>query len=95
MRHFIYYLGWLLILSMVVCGGGSVYEATLPLAGEVILTTVDMDVMGDTWFPTLRADEWQIVAEEHFPVDEGHEWPMTISHYRRIGLRLPDGDGRR
>ena len=34
-----------------VIGGSSLYEAALPLATELHLTTIDEDVAGDTYFP--------------------------------------------
>jgi len=39
-----------------VIGGASLYEAVLPIATEIHLTTVDRDVDGDTHFPTDLPD---------------------------------------
>lgn len=40
-----------------VIGGAELYEAALPLADELLLTELDLDVEGDTFFP-----EWDLGA---------------------------------
>jgi dihydrofolate reductase len=40
-----------------VIGGGEIFSAALPLADELVLTEIDVDVKGDTFFP-----EWDRVA---------------------------------
>jgi dihydrofolate reductase len=44
-----------------VIGGGEVYAAALPLADELLLTEIDSEVEGDTYFPRFDRSE---VAEE-------------------------------
>ena len=39
-----------------VIGGGEIYAAALPLADELVLTEVDLDVDGDTMFPEWDRD---------------------------------------
>jgi len=39
-----------------VIGGGEVYTALLPHAGEVVVTEVDAQLPGDTWAPALGPD---------------------------------------
>ena len=64
--------------ELLVCGGGQVYEAALPRADEVILTKVDTDVEGDTWFPGMAAEDWKVVEQRAFPADAENVWPLTI-----------------
>ena len=73
------------VMELVVCGGGQVYAAALPFAHEVILTKVDLDVVGDTWFPEMVAVEWDMVEEQVFPADAENVWPMTICRMVRRG----------
>jgi dihydrofolate reductase len=42
-----------------VIGGGALYAALLPYAGEVVVTEVDAQVPGDTWGPQL-GPEWAL-----------------------------------
>ncbi|QDU55375.1 dihydrofolate reductase [Aeoliella mucimassa] len=50
------------------CGGASIYAQTIPLASEMLLSTIKGEHPGDTYFPEFNAFEWQ-VAEER---DEEH-----------------------
>ena len=38
---------------VIVIGGGELFAAALPLADELLLTEIDLDVEGDTFFPEL------------------------------------------
>ncbi len=48
-----------------VIGGGDIYRQTLPLAGRIYLTEVQMDADGDTHFPALDPALWREVSREH------------------------------
>ncbi|RYD31784.1 MAG: dihydrofolate reductase [Verrucomicrobiaceae bacterium] len=71
------------VAELLVCGGGSVYQATLPLADEMILTTVEAEFAGDVFFPELPPEEWRIQTETHFPSDENNLHAMRITHWLR------------
>lgn len=44
--------------TVYVAGGGSVYEATMPVADRLVLTELDERVDGDTSFPEVDPEEW-------------------------------------
>ncbi len=44
--------------TVYVAGGGSVYEATMPVADRLVLTELDATVDGDTYFPAVDPAEW-------------------------------------
>ncbi|MES2470177.1 MAG: dihydrofolate reductase [Verrucomicrobiota bacterium] len=69
--------------ELMVCGGGQVYAAVLPWADEIILTTVETEVTGETPFPELPADQWCAVDQQSFPADAANAWPMTITRWVR------------
>lgn len=49
-----------------VIGGGELYSQALPKANELILTEIDADFTGDTFFPAWdRADFTEISRESH------------------------------
>lgn len=56
--------------EVMVIGGGKVYEQMLPKADRIYMTRVHTSVEGDTYFPELDEDEWQLVAKEDFPADD-------------------------
>ncbi len=48
-----------------VIGGGMVYRQFLPIADRLYITRVHKDFEADTFFPEIKADEWEVVSEEH------------------------------
>ncbi len=47
-----------------VIGGAQLYEQALPLVTRMYLTFVQQSVEGDTHFPSVDWDQWQLVSEE-------------------------------
>lgn len=84
------------VAELLVCGGGSVYQATLPLAHEVILTTVEAEFEGDVFFPELPLEEWRIQTETHFPPDGNNPHAMRITHWIKEvkGTEVPETHGK-
>lgn len=80
------------VAELLVCGGGSVYQTTLPLAEEVILTTVEAEFEGDVFFPELPPQQWRVQTETHFPPDENNPHAMRITHWIRgvNGSEVPE-----
>lgn len=58
--------------ELMVIGGAQLYAQTLPLAHRLILTQVEAQVEGDTWFPEWDASRWREVSREAHPADERH-----------------------
>lgn len=69
--------------ELLVSGGGSVYTAALPLAREVILTTVEADFEGDVFFPEFPCADWNLEAQTCFPADQDNFFGMSIARWRR------------
>ncbi len=61
-----------------IIGGGEIYRGFLPLADVIYLTTVDLDVDGNTKFPELTAIDWQEDSIEHHPIAEGDTAGFTL-----------------
>ena len=49
---------------MFVAGGAAVYEAALPYADEQLLSEIDLDPEGDTFYPDFDRAEWPEVSRE-------------------------------
>ena len=50
-----------------VIGGAEIYRAALPVADRILLTEIDRDFAGDTYFPELASSVWQQVSREAVP----------------------------
>jgi dihydrofolate reductase len=62
-----------------VIGGASLYEDALPLADELELTEIDLDVDGDTWFPA-----WDRAAFEEVSREERSEGGTPFAFVRYV-----------
>lgn len=66
-----------------VIGGEALYRATLPLADELQITHVDLDVAGDRYFPDIDFSVFcEDLSEPH--VDAKTGTPMRFVTYKRI-----------
>ena len=60
-----------------VAGGAQIYAEALPYAHRLLITEVDAEPEGDTWFPAWPRDQW---AEETREVHDG--WSRVV--YERV-----------
>lgn len=47
-----------------ICGGASIYKLGLQAADTLELTRIHKDIEGDTFFPEINFDEWELVKQE-------------------------------
>jgi dihydrofolate reductase len=69
--------------EIMVIGGATLYQQTLPRAEWLYLTRVDVDVPGDAWFPDWNERDWRLVWEEAHPADADHAWPYRFQRLER------------
>jgi dihydrofolate reductase len=58
--------------EIAVIGGGEIYRLFWPLADQIYLTEVDLEVEGDTSLPKIKPEEWELLeaeAQERGPND--------------------------
>ena len=53
-----------------IMGGGEIYKIFLPLVNKIELTKVHTSCEGDTFFPAIKWEEWDLINEEK-KVNEG------------------------
>jgi dihydrofolate reductase len=53
--------------ELMVIGGAQIYGLTLERADTLQLTRIDAAYTGDTWFPEIEWDDWQLVYEQCMP----------------------------
>ena len=72
-------------LRVCVIGGAQLYAEALPLADELLLTEIDAEVEGDTFFPAFdRAGFEEISREPHVPENGA---PFALVTYARRNPR--------
>lgn len=67
-----------------IIGGGQIYEATQTLWDRLYLTSVDLAVEGDIYFPTQDyTDDWNLVSQEDHGADDRNEHDYSFKVYHR------------
>lgn len=68
-----------------IIGGAKVYEQALSLAlvDVIHLTKVHATLEGDTFFPELEEEAWEVVSEEHHDSDEKNKYSYTFLKLHR------------
>jgi len=68
--------------SVFVIGGAELYAAALPLVDELVLTEIDRDVEGDTFFPAFDRTAFEEVDRETQVSDDGTTFAF-VTYARR------------
>ncbi len=70
--------------EVMIMGGASLYQQTLPLADKLYLTLVHTRLDGDTWFPDWSVDDWECISREQHPADEKNDYDYSFMLYQRV-----------
>lgn len=67
-----------------VIGGESLYRQTIHLADELIVTFIDADFEGDSFFPEIDPEQWEPTKKvENFPPDQKNKFRYSFITFRR------------
>jgi len=66
-----------------IIGGGEIYKETLPKANTIYLTRVDTVIDGDTFFPEIKENDFELINEEKFSADEKHAFNYSFQTWRK------------
>ncbi len=69
--------------EVMVIGGASFYEQTLPLADRLYLTLIHADIEGDARFPAIDFNHWKEVARTDFPADQQNPYDYSTVVFER------------
>ncbi len=70
--------------ELFVVGGAEIYRLALPSTDRLYLTRVHAEIEGDTFFPEIDEDEWQVVDEENHAADGKNEHDYSFVTLDRI-----------
>lgn len=73
--------------EVMVIGGANIYAQTLPKADRIYVTEVHATVEGDTHFPDIDPDRWQLTKSEFHTAAEGDDYDFTVHLYERLPPR--------
>ena len=61
-----------------VIGGGELYAEALPLADELLLTEIDAEMDGDTFFPSWERTSFDEISREHHVSETGVPFSFVV-----------------
>jgi dihydrofolate reductase len=67
-----------------VIGGGEIYHQAIAIADTIYITRVHGEFEGDAFFPEIDENEWKLVSNEDFPVDEKHAYAYSFQVWKRV-----------
>jgi dihydrofolate reductase len=70
--------------QVMVVGGAEVYRAALPHCDTLWLTRVLADIDGDTHFPQVDWDTWELLTSEHHDAGQYDDWPTEFQIWKRL-----------
>ncbi len=72
-----------------VIGGAQIYRAFMAPADRILLTRIDAEIAGDTFFPHLPEPVWTCVSREPIPRSQGDDYAMVLETFARTTTRQP------
>ena len=66
-----------------IIGGGEIYSTALPLAKRIYLTTIDAELEGDTWFPELNRQLWNVTNAGEIMQSEKDDYNARLEVWDR------------
>jgi len=66
-----------------VIGGGEIYKQSITIADIIYITRVHATLEGDTSFPLIDANEWELESNEDFEKDEKHLYAYSFQKWIR------------
>jgi len=69
--------------ELMIIGGGEIYSLGMTFADRLYITHVAAEPAGDTWFPEIDPNRWQVTREETLPVSEKDSAAFVVKTYDR------------
>ncbi len=71
--------------EVMVIGGGEIYKSLFEKARRIYLTRVEAEPEADTFFPSLRPEEWHLMSQQNHEADEKNAYNYSFQVWERIG----------
>jgi dihydrofolate reductase len=68
-----------------VAGGGEIYRQVINLhfTRKLYITRIYANFEGDSFFPEISTEKWELVDREDRPIDEKNQYPFAFLTYKR------------
>jgi dihydrofolate reductase len=70
-----------------IIGGGEIFKQTIDRVSRIYLTRVHANIEGDTFYPEINKDKWDLADQQSFPADEKNNYAYTFEVWdKKTGL---------
>lgn len=69
--------------EIAVIGGGEIFRATMPVADALLVTDLDLDRDGDTFYPPIDPRLWREASRQTHPRGPRDDAAFTVARYVR------------
>lgn len=69
--------------EVMIIGGANLYRQALVHVDRLYLTRVDAEFEGDSWFPEIAEQDWELVLSESHQPDERNPHPYCFETWHR------------
>lgn len=66
-----------------IIGGGEIYKQSMDIADRIYITRVHAVLEGDTFFPEIDTNKFELISSLPFQADEAHEYAYTFEVWQR------------
>ncbi len=67
--------------QLMILGGARVYEQTIEIADEIILTEIKSEFDGDAFFPKIDSNKWELIWHERHEKDQKNSYDYEFKKY--------------
>ncbi len=60
-----------------IVGGGEIYRQTLRIVDRIYITVIEVEVEGDTSYPSIHFWDYRIISESRHPADDKNPFDWT------------------
>ena len=71
--------------EVMVIGGGEIYRSLFEKARRIYMTRVEAEPEADTFFPSLKPEEWYLMSQQNHEADEKNAYNYSFQVWERIG----------
>lgn len=66
-----------------IIGGADIYKQTMDRADKIYYTKIHHAFKGDTFFPSLDANQWALISKKDMKADAKNKFPFSFCVYAR------------
>jgi dihydrofolate reductase len=74
-----------------IAGGGEIYTQSMDIADVIYMTRVHTTIDGDTFFPEIDSNKWQLESNQDFFKGEKHLFDYSFEKWRKKNEEIKEG----